>query len=142
MQDKHMSSAYWSLRLALGVVPVVAGLDKFTNLLTDWEMYLSPRVASLLPVSPGTFMRAAGVIEVAVGAAILLGYARWFGWVASAWLVAIALNLLSTGHFLDVAARDVVMAAAAFSLAELARVQETARRSPASDAARPLHAHG
>jgi uncharacterized membrane protein YphA (DoxX/SURF4 family) len=124
MQDKHMTSAYWSLRIALGVVPIVAGLDKFTNLLANWEGYLSPWVIRVLPVSPGTFMRATGVIEVVVGGAILLGYARWFGWAASAWLVGIALNLLSTGHFLDVAARDVVMAVAAFALAELAQVHE------------------
>jgi hypothetical protein len=81
------------------------------------------------------------VIEVVVGGAILLGYARWFGWVASAWLVGIALNLLSTGQFLDVAARDVVLAVAAFALAELAQVHERAwQRTPQARTPAPTHA--
>ncbi len=127
MEDRHTSSAYWALRIAFGVVPIAAGLDKFTNLLVDWERYLSPLAARVLPVSGGTFMRLAGVVEVVVGLAILLGRARVFGFVACAWLAAIAVNLLSTGRFLDVAARDVVMAVAAFALGRLAQVVERAR---------------
>ncbi|HET8734628.1 MAG TPA: DoxX family membrane protein, partial [Anaeromyxobacteraceae bacterium] len=124
MQDNHESSAYWALRIALGVVPIVAGLDKFTNLLVDWERYLSPLAARVIPVSPAVFMRAAGVIEVIVGLGILLGYARVFGWIAMAWLAAIAVDLVTTGHFLDVAARDAVMATAAYALARLAPARE------------------
>ncbi len=135
MHEKHTASAYWSLRVAFGVVPIVAGLDKFTNLLTDWQQYLSPLARHLLPISPGAFMRAAGVIEIVVGAAILLGKARYFGFVAAAWLAAIALNLIATGHFLDVAARDAVMAVAAFALGRLAQVHEGAH------AAEPLPSH-
>jgi uncharacterized membrane protein YphA (DoxX/SURF4 family) len=138
MQDNHESSAYWALRLAFGVVPVLAGLDKFTNLLVDWEKYLSPLAAKVLPVSPALFMRAAGVVEIVVGAAILLGNARWFGWVAMAWLAAIALNLVSTGHYLDVAARDLVMAAGAYALARLAPAHEAAQARPSSDRPRPI----
>ncbi len=132
MQDRHSVNAYWALRIALGVVPIVAGLDKFTNLLADWPGYLSPLAARMLPMSPAAFMHVAGVVEVIVGAAILLGYARIFGWVAMAWLAAIVLNLLATGRFFDVAARDAVMAVAAFSLARLAEVEERVRgRQPA-----------
>lgn len=83
-------------------------------------------------------MRVAGVVEVLVGAAILLGYARVFAWVAAGWLAAIAINLVSMSAFLDVAARDVVMATAAFALARLASVREPARvraRRPAPDPA-------
>ncbi|ACL63850.1 conserved hypothetical protein [Anaeromyxobacter dehalogenans 2CP-1] len=119
--------AYWALRIALGVVPIVAGLDKFTNLLADWAGYLSPLAVRLLPVSPAAFMRAAGVIEVIVGVGILSGRARTFGWIAMAWLAAIALNLIASGAFLDVAARDAVMAVAAFALARLAAVHEPVR---------------
>ncbi len=127
MERTETKSAYWALRIALGVVPIVAGLDKFTNLLADWPRYLSPLAVRLLPVSPAAFMRVAGVVEIVVGAAILLGFARIFAWVAMAWLAAIALQLISTGSFLDVAARDAVMATAAFALARLAQVHETAR---------------
>jgi uncharacterized membrane protein YphA (DoxX/SURF4 family) len=126
MLDRHSNSAYWTLRVALGVLPLAAGVDKFTHLLADWEMYLSPLALKVLPVSPAVFLRVAGIVEVVVGAAILLGFARWFGWVAAGWLTAISLNLLSTGMFLDVAARDLVLASAAVALAELAGVRERA----------------
>jgi uncharacterized membrane protein YphA (DoxX/SURF4 family) len=132
MQDHRMESAYWALRLTFGIVPIVAGLDKFTNLLAQWEGYLSPLAVRLLPVSPHAFMMAVGVIEIAVGVGVLAGFARVFGWVAAAWLLAIAVNLLSTGRFLDVAARDVALAVSAFALARLAPAHEEAgARSPA-----------
>ncbi|MGC3996693.1 MAG: DoxX family membrane protein [Anaeromyxobacter sp.] len=133
-ERKPSWNAYWALRLALGVVPIVAGLDKFTNLLADWQGYLSPLAVRLLPFSGSTFMHLAGVVEVAVGVAILTGHARVFGWVAMAWLGAIALNLITTGHFLDVAARDAVMAVAAAALAQLAQLHE---RAPAARQASP-----
>jgi uncharacterized membrane protein YphA (DoxX/SURF4 family) len=124
MNGRQSLLAYWSLRVALGVVPIVAGVDKFTNLLADWPSYLSPLVGRMLPMSPEAFMRVAGVVEIAVGAAILLGFARVFAWVAMVWLAAIALQLLTIGRFLDIAARDAVMATAAFALARLAEVAE------------------
>lgn len=139
MQDKRVESAYWALRLVFGIVPIVAGLDKFANLLADWQAYLSPLAVRLLPVSPATFMYGVGIIEVAVGIGVLAGYARVFGWVASGWLLAIALNLVASGSHLDVAARDVALAAAAFALASLAPLHEaTAARRAAS--ATPAHA--
>ncbi len=141
MQDNHESSAYWALRIALGVVPIVAGMDKFTNLLADWERYLSPLAARVIPVSPAVFMRAAGVIEVIVGLGILLGYARVFGWIAMAWLAAIAVDLVTTGHFLDVAARDAVMATAAYALARLAPAHEASGAGARQDRTRPAGAH-
>ena len=140
MQDHRTETAYWALRLTFGVIPIVAGLDKFTNLLTSWEAYLSPLATRLIPVSPHAFMMAVGVVEIAVGVGVLAGYARVFGWVASAWLLAIALNLLTTGRFFDVAARDVALAVSAFALARLAPAFEPASlRAPR--APRPAQAH-
>ncbi|HET6437623.1 MAG TPA: DoxX family protein [Anaeromyxobacter sp.] len=133
MNEKNTTAAYWALRLALGIVPIVAGLDKFTNLLANWSGYLSPLAVKVLPVSPEAFMRAAGVVEIVVGAAILFGFARIFAWVALVWLAAIALQLVTTGHFLDIAARDAVMATAAFALA---RLSEAVERAPARQRAR------
>ena len=140
MQDHRTDTAYWALRLTFGVVPIVAGLDKFTNLLADWQAYLSPIAARLLPVSPHAFMMVVGVVEIAVGVGIPAGHARVFGWIAAGWLLGIALNLLTTGHHLDVAARDVALAVSAFALARLAPLHEeaTARRPrPAA----PAQAH-
>ena len=119
--ERNVTSSYWALRLAFGIVPIVAGADKFANLLVHWEGYLSPIAVRVLPFSPTTFMHLAGIVEVVVGAAVLLGRARIFGFVASAWLACIALQLLTTGHFFDIAARDAVMAVAAFALGRLAQ---------------------
>ena len=115
---------WWTLRLTYGLVPIVAGLDKFTNLLVDWKQYLSP-AASHLPVSPATFMMIVGVIEIVAGCIVLSQHTRLGAYVVSAWLVAIALNLLTTGRYLDVAVRDLVMAAGAFALAKLSEVRTT-----------------
>lgn len=137
MQDHRTEQAYWALRLVFGLVPIVAGLDKFTNLLTDWQQYLSPLAVRLLPVSPATFMGAVGIVEVAVGIGVLAGYARVFGWIAAAWLAGIALNLVAGGGYLDVAARDLSLAVAAGVLARLAPLHERAR----TPAGAPARAH-
>jgi uncharacterized membrane protein YphA (DoxX/SURF4 family) len=115
-----------ALRFTLGATACAAGADKFFNLLTDWEKYLSPMVAEKLPMSPSVFMRMVGVIELAVGAGILLGYERPAGYVCSAWLLAITGNLLTKPEHLDVAARDFNMALEAFTLATLAGLKSKA----------------
>jgi hypothetical protein len=105
--------------VAYGLVPLLAGLDKYTNILTDWERYVSPFTASLLPVSVGTFLHVIGIVEVIVGLSILFGLARLGGLVAAAWLVGIALELVTAG-FLDIAVRDLVMAVGAYTLSMVA----------------------
>jgi uncharacterized membrane protein YphA (DoxX/SURF4 family) len=115
----RLTTPWWALRAALGAAAFLAGLDKFFNLLADWPGYLSPLAARLLPMSASAVMHVIGVIEMAVGALILTGYTRLGGYVASVWLVGIAVNLAATGRFFDVAVRDVAMAIAAFTLARL-----------------------
>ena len=119
MNIERLTTPWWSLRAALGTAAFLAGLDKFFNLLTDWSGYLSPAVAQMLPLSPTAFMHAIGVVEMVVGAVILAGFTRLGGYVAAIWLVGIAVNLLLTGRYFDVAVRDVAMAIAAFTLARL-----------------------
>jgi uncharacterized membrane protein YphA (DoxX/SURF4 family) len=125
VSDK-VNTAWWVLRIGLGVGPFLAGLDKFFNRLADWSMYLSPQVERLLPVSGTVFMQAVGVIEMAVGIAILAGFTRLGGYVAMAWLVGIAGNLVSTGMFYDLAVRDVEIALGAFALAQLTEARDEA----------------
>ena len=127
MEDVKIKQAWWSLRAVFGVVPVVAGLDKFLNLLTNWEQYLSPTTQRMLPFSGTDFMRIVGVIEIAVGLMILTKWTRLGAYVAAAWLTLIAVNLLSSGHYLDVAARDVALAVAAFALARLEEARAQVR---------------
>lgn len=122
--DSRLNPAFWTLRIAFGLTPFLAGLDKFFNLLTDWEQYASPLLAGLVPFSAGTLMRAAGVIEIIAGLAILAGLTRLGGYVVAAWLTLIALSLLTTGRFFDVAVRDLVMACGAFTLAKLSEVRQ------------------
>lgn len=122
--NERLNGAYWALRIGLGLGALLAGLDKFFDLLADWEMYLSPLAERLLPVSGHTFMLAVGVIEMVVGVALLAGFTRIGGLVMAAWLVAIAVNLVTTGMFLDLAVRDLEMALAAFVLARLSEVRE------------------
>ena len=119
----RLNAPWLALRFGIGLTATLAGLDKFLNLLADWGSYMSPLAAQLLPVSTGTFMGVVGVIEIAVGLAILTRWTRAGAYVASAWLLGVAVNLALAG-FYDVAVRDVVMALAAFTLARLAEVRE------------------
>jgi uncharacterized membrane protein YphA (DoxX/SURF4 family) len=118
MTDR-LTTPWWALRAALGAAAFLAGLDKFFNLLANWPGYLSPLAAGLLPISASSFMHVIGIVEMAVGALILMGYTRLGGYVASVWLVGIAVNLIATGRYFDIAVRDVAMAIAAFTLARL-----------------------
>ena len=125
--DNRLDTPWMALRYGIGLTATLAGIDKFFNLLADWGSYVSPAVAQLLPVSTGTFMGIVGVMEFAVGVAILAGWIRLGAYVASGWLLGVAANLVIAG-FYDVAVRDVVMAMAAFTLARLAEVR---RETPA-----------
>ena len=122
--ESKMNSAWWALRIGLGAAAFLAGIDKFFNLLTQWTMYLSPVMSKMLPVSDAAFMHIIGIIEMAVGLAILTRWTRTGSYVAMVWLVAIALNLITTGRFFDVAVRDLEMAIAAFTLARLTETRE------------------
>jgi len=124
--DQRLNSTWWALRIALGAAPFLAGLDKFFNLLTNWTMYLNPLALRVVPVAPGTFMRAVGIVEMIVGIAILTRWTRLGAYVAAAWLVGIALNLITMRAFFDIAVRDLLIAVAAFSLARLTEVRESA----------------
>lgn len=128
-------SIYQPLRWAYGLVPLLAGLDKFFNLLADWQAYLSPAVTSVLPVDPALFMGAIGVVEIAVGVLVLTKWTRLGAYLAMGWLILIAVNLLLAGVF-DVAVRDLVMAIGAYTLARLAEARAAgAVRSAASSRA-------
>jgi uncharacterized membrane protein YphA (DoxX/SURF4 family) len=124
MQETALDKPWWTLRLTYGLVPIIAGLDKFTNLLTHWTKYLSPLATKVVPVSPPTFMHGVGVIEIAAGALVLnKSTTRFGGYLVSAWLAAIGINLLTTGTYFDVAVRDIVMAIGAFTYAKLTEIR-------------------
>ena len=110
--------AYQLLYLGFIVAPLVAGLDKFTHFLTDWDKYLAPVVADVLPFSTHTFMLFVGIVEI--GAAIFVALRPQIGaYVVAAWLAGIVLNLLLIPAYLDVALRDFGLMLGALALARL-----------------------
>jgi uncharacterized membrane protein YphA (DoxX/SURF4 family) len=121
----NLEPLYRPLWLTYGLVPLLAGLDKFLNLLADWPKYLHPMVGELLPVSAQTFMYAVGIIEIAVGLMVLTRWTRLGAWIATAWLALIAVNLILMG-FYDIAVRDLAMAVGASTLARLAELRHEA----------------
>jgi uncharacterized membrane protein YphA (DoxX/SURF4 family) len=121
-EQRVVDSAWWTLRLTLGLVPFLAGLDKFFNLLVDWPKYIAPAFAHLSPLGPRALMSAVGVIEMVVGLAVLFTpWTKQLGYVVAAWLTGIAINLVAARYF-DVAVRDLVMAVSAVTLARLTDV--------------------
>jgi uncharacterized membrane protein YphA (DoxX/SURF4 family) len=123
--ENRLDKIWWVLRIGLGLGPFLAGLDKFFNILADWNAYLSPAVERALPMSGPAFMRLVGVVEMVVGLAILGRWTRLGAYVATGWLVAIAANLVTVGMF-DIAVRDLEIAIGAYALARLTEVREEA----------------
>jgi hypothetical protein len=122
IQGEQLSSIYVPLRLTYGLVPIVAGADKFFNLLTNWQKYLPDAVAAMLPVSPSQFMMIVGVIEIVAGLAVLTKFTRLGAYVVMVWLLLIAVNLV-IGHQFDIAVRDIVMAIGAYTLVQVAALR-------------------
>lgn len=124
--NRGVQSAWWALRIGLGLTAFLAGLDKFFNILTDWSVYVSPLAERLLPLTVSAFLGMVGVIEMLVGIAVLTAWTRLGSYVAMVWLLGISLNLVLTGQFFDIAARDVAMAIGAYTLARLTEARQPA----------------
>ncbi|MBS1598087.1 MAG: hypothetical protein JST75_07660 [Bacteroidetes bacterium] len=113
------------LKITYGTVPVVAGLDKFTNLLADWPSYLSSGIKAALPFDAMVFMKIVGIIEIVAGILVFVKTITG-AYIVMVWLIAIAVQLLIGGHFFDVAVRDLVMAVGAYTLAQLSKISYSA----------------
>src|SRR5256885_5772802 len=101
--------AYQILHIAFTVAPVAAGVDKFFHFLVNWDQYLSPTVARMLPVSGHTFMLGTGVIEIIAALVVAVAPAIG-GWIVGAWLCGNILNLLMISADYNVALRDLGLA--------------------------------
>jgi hypothetical protein len=123
--DVHDPSyqAFQVLHWGFVAAPLLAGLDKFFDLLAHWEGYLSPAFARLSPLSPHATMRAVGIVEVL--AAVLVAVRPRIGaYVVAAWLAGIMLNLLLLGHGYDIALRDLGLFLAALALGRLSALHD------------------
>lgn len=120
-EDRSRSArqAYQILHFGFTVAPIIAGLDKFTHLLCNWDQYLAPWIARLSPIGGHGLMLAAGVVEFAAGILVAIR-PKIAAPIVGAWLCLIILNLVSMGAYLDVALRDLGLALGAFALWRLA----------------------
>ena len=119
--------AFVLLRTVFTVAPIVFGLDKFANVLTDWTQYLAPWIDDLVPGTATQAMYAVGVVEV--GAGIVVAVAPRFGaWLVAAWLAGIIVNLLTLSGYYDVALRDGGLLVAAVALGRLAQAHRGTHR--------------
>lgn len=116
--------AFLILRFGFTVAPIVAGVDKFTHLLTNWDQYLSPLFAQLSPLGVHQTMLVVGVIEIVAGIGVALK-PRIFSYVVAAWLVGIMLNLLLTQNYYDIVLRDLGLFLGAVALGRLSGAFET-----------------
>jgi uncharacterized membrane protein YphA (DoxX/SURF4 family) len=114
-EESNVDRVISLLRWTYGLVPIAAGADKFAHILTDWDKYLAPAISNMLPFAPHTFMSIVGIIEIVAGIIVLVK-PRIGSLVVGLWLIGIAINLLISGQYFDIAVRDTVMAIGAFSL--------------------------
>jgi hypothetical protein len=111
--------AYLLLYAAFIAAPLIAGLDKFFDMLAPWSNYLAPMIAGMLPVAPHTFMMAVGGVEV-IAALVVAARPSIGGYLVAAWLGGIVVNLLLARGFYDIALRDFGLMLGALALARLA----------------------
>jgi hypothetical protein len=120
--------AFYLLRTAFTVAPIVFGLDKFFDVLTEWQRYLAPDIDDIVPGSAHQAMLLVGVVEIAAGVLVALR-PRIGAYVVAAWLAGIIVNLLLLGDFHDIALRDFGLFVAALALGRLSVAVRSARPS-------------
>jgi hypothetical protein len=113
--------AHQILHVAFTVAPILAGLDKFFHLLTNWDNYLAPAFARLSPIPPHSLMLAIGVVEIIAGV-IVASKPRVGAYIVALWLLCIIINLLALSGYYDVALRDFGLLLAALALARTSTV--------------------
>jgi uncharacterized membrane protein len=125
---RHDDLAFQLLRTVFTVAPIAFGLDKFANLLTDWEDYLAPWINDLVPGTANTAMLIVGVVEIVAGLAVAFR-PQFGGLLVAAWLAGIIVNLVTMGEYYDIALRDFGLLVSAVALALLATGRTGSRRT-------------
>jgi uncharacterized membrane protein len=125
---RHDDLAFQLLRTVFTVAPIALGLDKFANLLTDWEDYLAPWINDLVPGTAHTAMLIVGVVEIVAGLAVAFR-PQFGGLLVAAWLAGIIVNLVTMGEYYDIALRDFGLLVSAVALALLATGRTGSRRT-------------
>jgi uncharacterized membrane protein YphA (DoxX/SURF4 family) len=122
--------AFWLLRIAFTVAPILFGLDKFFNWSVDWPDYLAGWVNDIVPGSGQDFMYVVGGVEILAGFLVLLA-PRIGAFVVAAWLGGIVVNLLTVNppQYYDIALRDFGLMLGALTLGRLALAVMPARKA-------------
>jgi hypothetical protein len=120
-----VAQAFWLLRIGFTVAPIVFGLDKFAHVLVNWDRYLAPEFADVLPFTTHELMYAVGAIEIVAGLVVALR-PRFGGYLVAAWLGGIIVNLLMQADYYDIALRDFGLMLGALTLARLASAVRSA----------------
>jgi uncharacterized membrane protein YphA (DoxX/SURF4 family) len=115
--------AFWLLRIGFTIAPIAFGLDKFANVLVDWERYLAPWINDIVPGSASTAMHLVGIVEILAGLLVAVR-PRWGAYLVAAWLGGIIVNLLTYSGFYDIALRDFGLMLGALTLGRLASVYD------------------
>ncbi|HET7648967.1 MAG TPA: hypothetical protein VFK17_10370 [Gaiellaceae bacterium] len=126
--------AYALLRIGFTVLPILFGIDKFTNALVHWDTYLAPWIDRIMPGDAHQFMYFVGAVEIVAGLSVLVK-PRYGSWVVAAWLAGIVVNLFTYSGYYDIAMRDFGLMLAALTLARLASIYDPRWHMPA----RPRH---
>ena len=125
---ERVTLSWWLLKVTYGLLFVIAGADKFMNLVVYWPQYISPFVLNMIPMSAAQLIMGVGIIEIIIGIVTLAIATRIGAYVTMAWLLVIVLNLLSMGTYFDIAVRDTVMAMGALVLALLTEAHEELKK--------------
>jgi hypothetical protein len=124
MHDDAGRQAFLMLRIAFTVAPILFGIDKFAEVLTDdWERYLASEFNDIIPGNASDAMHIVGVVEILAGL-VVAALPRYGSLLVAGWLGGIIVNLLIVGGYGDIALRDFGLMLAALTLARLAWGQQ------------------
>jgi uncharacterized membrane protein YphA (DoxX/SURF4 family) len=125
LRNDSAYQAYALLRIAFTVAPIAFGIDKFFNVMVDWEKYLAPWINRLMPGTGHSFMLFVGIVEITAGLVVAIK-PRYGAYLVAAWLAGIVVNLLTYSGYYDIALRDFGLLLGALTLGRLAMKYDSA----------------
>jgi len=124
ISDNKFNSIWTISKYVYGLVPILIGLDKFSFLIVNWNIYVSPTAASIIPMM--YLVPAVGVVEIIAGLLILTNWPRFGAYLVAAWIGVVIVNLFMIGDMYDIILRDVAIAFGYIMFGMLTELKETA----------------
>jgi hypothetical protein len=126
--QKHFLRSWWMLKVTYSLLFIAAGADKFLNLVTHWEKYLSPSILNILPMSASQFLHLFGIVEICIGILTLTIMTRFGAYLMAISLSLVVIDLLTRMTDFDIIVRDIVIIVGALVLAQLTELHEELSR--------------